>query len=185
MDLTLQLAEAAADFDAVFVHKVFAHRSLVHTLGGVVGGQARQTVFFFHDRLQPHSLKHLPEDTRIGPVALPTFFISLFEDDAQRLVERVGHVYRRRMVVEAVFSPVAHYHVKVEIPVFDGYFAFADPFAHTRGDGERRQTGRAVEAFLGPAVCHIEFEPLYRDFHTAEGGDAVHEQEHPRLVHHL
>ena len=105
--------------------------------------------------------------------------------DAQRLVERVGHVYRRRVVVEAVFSPVAHYHVKVKIPVFDGYLAFADPFAHTRRNGERRQTGRAVKAFLGPAVGHVEFEPLYRDFHATEGGDAVHEQEHPRLVHHL
>ena len=86
-------------------------------------------------------------------------------------MQRVDHVDRRRVVVGArrragrVLAPVGEDRAEVEVPRAALLPPGEQPLLSTLADRERRQAGRAVEAFLGAAegdvdTCRVEPERL-------------------------
>src|ERR1700680_3414354 len=93
----------------------------------------------FETRPQRAGVQMVPRDALVD---------AFFDDDAQRLAQRVHVQDRRRVMVDMLGVPEASMQAEVEIPALDGYLSPFDDLQRAVRERDRRQAGRRRQALL-------------------------------------
>ena len=101
----------------------------------------------------------MPPPSRLQP---------FLNDDPQRLVERVVHRDRRRMMVQPVRPPVLFDQRNVEVPRAALRFALANRLHRALAERHRRQPGRRADSLLRAAVTRVDSPLVNLDRHARE-----------------
>ena len=115
---------------------------------------------------------------------------TLFEHDLQRLVQRVSHVDRRRVVIDASAATTAAriifpQHRNVEIPRLHLRLARIHAGERAVAKRHRRKSRRTAQAFLRAAVERVDAPRIHVQLVSAQTSDGIDQQQRPARVNEI
>ena len=175
--LSLEIAEATADLDAVIGEELRAHCAVVDAFRDADEGEGREA-----DRLVDGELEAEPVEAsleRFGLISMTRVpgVEAFFEDEAEGFMQREDHVDRCRVMVDAFASEVLPDEIQIEVPALNRRLARAQHLARTFGKRNRREARWARETFLRARVDGVDAHAVDVDRHAAERGHGIDEKQ--------
>ena len=100
----------------------------------------------------------------------------LLLDDAQAFVQGVNQRAGGGVMVRVFRAPVFHQPLDVQVPGGDGFRSRCHPFNRPGPKGDRAESRRRPQAFLGTGIADIDLVLIHLDRHSPQGSDRIHDE---------
>ena len=175
--VSLEIAEAAADLEAVIGEELRSDSAVVDAFGDADEGEGREAVRLVDRELQAKRLEALLEGIGLLPMTCVAGVEPFLEVEAECFVKSEDHVDRCGVMIDPLASEVSPDEIQIEIPALDRCASRGQHLACAFGKRNRRETRWARETLLRAGVHCVDAQAIDVDRYTSERGDGVDEKQ--------
>lgn len=116
---TIKGSKSRTDFDAVVVQQCFANSDIIDALGNPHRIEHWQRVPLLANVLDAKVRQAISQEFMHGGVTGKASIEPFFQCNVQSFIQRVEHVDRRGVMVDAILAPVVSKHRDIQIPTLN------------------------------------------------------------------